>query len=403
MLYASDFVDEGPEVVIERARDRAGLDALEMGAIYHHGRDLYPHNPRHRLLFLDGGACFFRPDMTAFAGHRIQPQLARMLDEIDPVRALVDRADAQGVGARAWTITLHNYTLGERYPEATAENAFGDRSLTDLCPANPDARAYARTVTAELARTGVSTIVAESVSYMPFEHGFHHERQPYPLSETVLYLLGVCFCVHCQDAARSAGGDPGHARAYVREQLQLAIAGEPSDLDDVPLERDAIARLADGAMACILDGREQVVSSLVAQITQEVERAAPACRFVFMDSLGATDAGNQSGPLVVDTSWRFGVDLRAVAGACHGISMMGYSRQQDRFTADALAYRERLGPDTDLSLVLRAMPPDCLVASDLPPKVQLARELGVDWLEFYTYGLMRLSGLDWIRAALARG
>ena len=180
MLYASDIVDEGFEVVIEGARDRGGMDALELGAIYHHGRDLYPHNPRHKLLFLDGGACFFRPDPRAFEGQRIQPHLAAMLSEVDPMRRLVELGDAQASRPRAWTIMLHNFTLGERYPDATAENAFGDRSLTDLCPANPDARAYARTALAELARTGVSTIVAESVCYMPFEHGFHHERQPYP-------------------------------------------------------------------------------------------------------------------------------------------------------------------------------------------------------------------------------
>jgi hypothetical protein len=400
MLYASDFVDEGPETVLGRARERGGLDALELAAIYHHGRDLYPHNPLHRLLFLDGGACFFRPDPTAFEGHLIQPQLARMLDEIDPVRRLVALADDRGIPARAWTITLHNFTLGERYPAATAENVFGDRSLTDLCPANPDSRAYARAITAELARTGVSTIVAESVCYMPFEHGFHHERQPYPLSDTVLYLLGVCFCAHCRAAALAAGGDPDHARAVLRDQLQLAIAGEPSDLDGIPLDRAAVASIADGAMAGLLDARERVVTSLVAGVTEEVERAAPGCRFVFMDSLGASDAGNQTGPLVADTSWRFGVDLRAVAAACHGISMMGYSRDDERFRADAQAYRDRLGPDQPLSLVLRAMPPDCLAAGELPPKIRVARELDVDWLEFYTYGLMRLSGLDWIRDAL---
>jgi hypothetical protein len=81
--------------------------------------------------------------------------------------------------------------------------------------------------------------------------------------------------------------------------------------------------------------------------------------------------------------------------------MMGYSRDMARFEADARAYRALLSPGTPLSLVIRAMPPDCLAAADLPPKVRLARELDVDWLEFYVYGLMRLSGLDWIRDALA--
>ena len=178
---------------------------------------------------------------------------------------------------------LHNFTLGERYPDATAENAFGDRSLTDLCPANPDARAYARTALAELARTGVSTIVAESVCYMPFEHGFHHERQPYALSATVLFLLSLCFCGHCRTAA---GVDASAARELVRSQLELAIAGEPSLLDGVPLERSVLADLGGGVLAVLLDARERVVTSLVAEVTDAVGRAAPGCRFVFMDSPG---------------------------------------------------------------------------------------------------------------------
>jgi hypothetical protein len=328
----------------------------------------------------------------------VQPQLAEVLAEVDPMRQLVRLGDRGSLAVRAWTITLHNLTLGERYPDITAENAFGDRSLTDLCPANPDSRAYTRTITGELARTGVSTIVAESVCYMPFEHGFHHERQPYPLSPTVLFLLSLCFCRHCTAAA--TGCDVEEVRGLIREQLDLAIAGEPCELDEVPLERDAIAGLAAGHLGALLDARERVVTSLVAETTEAVERAAPDCRFVFMDSMVATDAGEQTGPPIVDTSWRFGVDIGAVAAACHGISMMGYSRTAQRFSADAHAYRERLGNDVPLSLVLRAMPPDCLEAGDLPPKIGVARDLRVDWVEFYTYGLMRLSGLDWIRDAL---
>ena len=96
-----------------------------------------------------------------------------MLTEIDALRRLLAVGQARDMAVRAWTINLHNFTLGERYPDATAENAFGDRLLTDLCPANPDARAYARTAAAELARTGVEAIVAESICYMPFDHGFH--------------------------------------------------------------------------------------------------------------------------------------------------------------------------------------------------------------------------------------
>jgi hypothetical protein len=176
MVFASDLVDEGFDAVVEAARERGGFDGIELAAVYHHARDVHPHNPRRKVRFLDGGAASFRPDPEAFAGQRIQPHLAGVLAEVDPLRRLLEVGQERSVAVRAWTINLHNFTLGERYPDVAAENAYGDRLLTDLCPANPDARAYARTVTAELARTGVDAIVAESPSAFAFASTAANER-----------------------------------------------------------------------------------------------------------------------------------------------------------------------------------------------------------------------------------
>jgi hypothetical protein len=398
MAFATDLADEGFETVVDRARERGGFDGIELGAIYHHARDVHPHNPKRRVRFLDGGALFFQPDPRAFAGQRIQPHLAGMLTEIDPLRRLLAVGQARDMAVRAWTINLHNFTLGERYPDATAENAFGDRLLTDLCPANPDARAYARTATAELARTGVEAIVAESVCCMPFDHGFHHERTPYPLSETVRWFLSLCVGRHCRERASRAGVAVDRLREWAATELDRALAGAASVFDDVPLEPAAVAALADGEMAGFLAVREDVVSSLVADITAAVEAAGTA-RFVFMDSMGADESGVQVGPFVADRAWRFGIDLAAVARSCHGMSVMGYSRDQDRFLADLNRYRDILPSGTLTSLVVRAMPPDCFGPDELRPKLAAAEALGIDWAECFVYGLMRLEGLDWFRQA----
>lgn len=397
MVFATDLVDEGFTTVVDVARDRGGCEGIELAAIYHHARDVHPHNPVHRVRFLDGGALFFRPDLNAFAGQRIQPHLAALLDDVDPLLELMPAARARNLAVRAWTITLHNYTLGERYPDATAENAFGDRLLTDLCPANPDARAYARTVTAELARTGVDSITAESICYMPFDHGFHHERTPYPLSETARFCLSLCFCQHCRAGAVAAGVDVDGLREVVRVEVDRALAGAPNLLDDLPLEREAVATIADHEMGGFLDVREAIVTSLFVEITEAVEAAGPA-RFIFMDSHGADEGADQTGPFVADRSWRFGIDLPSVAQNCHGLAVLGYSRDDARFQADLNRYRELL-PDTPLSLILRALPPQCLGPDDLRPKLLAAEQAGIDWVEYFVYALMRLESLDWIREA----
>jgi hypothetical protein len=75
--------------------------------------------------------------------------------------------------------------------------------------------------------------------------------------------------------------------------------------------------VAGGEVGALLNVREQVVASLVAEITEAVAAVGPT-RFVFMDSMGADEAADQVGPLVADRAWRFGVDVAAVAGSCQG-------------------------------------------------------------------------------------
>lgn len=398
MIYATDLVDEGFDVVLQRLQERGAIEAVELAAIYHHARDLYPHNPVHRVHFADGGACFFRPEPKRYAGARIQPRRARLADETDPLEKLVECSRRRGMTPRAWTINLHNTTLGETYPDCAARTVFGDPLLTDLCPANPDVRSYAVAVSADIARYGVDAISAESITYMPFEHGFHHERCPYPLAPIARYLLSVCFCEHCEAAFRESGADTAGLRKWVSSQLQRSIEGDPCLLDDGPLERSYVASLADGEMGALLDARERIITSLVAEVTDAVHREGPTS-LIFMDSMPADDAGDQVGAALVDRSWRFGVDIPAMARSCDGLSVMGYSRNQDRFLADLTAY-QGIVPNEVISVVLRAMPPDCLSPEEILLKIRTARQAGIQWVEFYVYGLMRLRGLDWIGQAL---
>jgi hypothetical protein len=141
-----------------------------------------------------------------------------------------------------------------------------------------------------------------------------------------------------------------------------------------------------------------VVTSLVAETAQAVATAGPA-RLVFVDSHGADDAADQVGPTVASRAWRFGIDLAEVSRRAHAVSVMGYSRDLARFRLDIDAYLPFAHPDSPLSAMLRAMPPDCLGAEDLRPKLEHLAQRGVDWVDWYVYSLMRLEGLDWIRQA----
>ncbi len=200
----TDLVDEGHDAVLDNLQERGGLDGITVACNYHHSRDVFPHNPRHRVIYFTGEH-FFEPDRRRYG--RIQPVVSP-LAERDPLRVLVTKARQRGMAVRGWVNFLHNSRLGQRYPECAVANAFGDRYLNALCPANPDCRAYVRAFGGDLGTYGLEAIRAESVGYMPFEHGYHHERCFVPLSPVARFLMGVCFC----DALHRRGPGGRHRR-----------------------------------------------------------------------------------------------------------------------------------------------------------------------------------------------
>src|SRR5215467_14023443 len=260
--FASDLRHEGAETVLDNVANRAGLGGVTLAAAYHHGRDIFPHNPVRKVHFLEGGTVFFQPDAARYRGLKLQPRVSRLAEESDVLADLCRRASARSMRVRAWTVFLHNYTLGEAHPDCACCNAFGDLHLTDLCPANPDVRAYVRAVSGDIAAHGVSTVVAESLHYHGLEHGFHHERYFIELGPLGRYLLGLCFCEHCLAAAREHRVDVDHLERAVRLELERRFAATP-DPEPAELERGDVEAFADGELGGYLDTRAATVSSLV--------------------------------------------------------------------------------------------------------------------------------------------
>jgi len=372
--FATDLSDEGIETVLDNVEHRGGLGGVTVAVAYHDGRDVFPHNPRHKVRFLEGGAIFFEPG-PALRAARLRPPVSEVAHVLP---GTVEAADARGLAVRAWTVFLHNGALAEANPDCAPENAFGDRYVTDLCPAHPDVRAYARALAADVARLGVAAICAESLHYHGLEHGYAHERYFVPLGKRVRYLLGLCFCEHCLAAARASGVDGEAVRRAAREEIERAFAG--GDGGGEP-ERGEYERV-----------REQVVASLVA----EVADAAGGTPVEFLELSGALKGyahGRPTGPPAPSVAWRFGVDVDAVARACAGIEAIGYAADPERVRGDLQAYGE-----TAVSLILRPTIPDCDSPENLRAKV--ARAQGLRRVDFYHYGFMRLDALDWIRHAL---
>src|SRR5215212_7593931 len=176
LAFASDLCDEGFATVLGNVQDRARVGGLTMAVAYHDARDVFPHNPVHKVRYLEGGAVFFRPERSRYEGLALQPQVAELARTSDPLGELCAAAGERGMHANAWVVFLHNHRLGFVHPACSTQNAFGDPYLTDLCPSNPEVRGFARALASDVARYDVTTVFAESLHFHGLEHGYHHER-----------------------------------------------------------------------------------------------------------------------------------------------------------------------------------------------------------------------------------
>ena len=398
LAFATDLYDEGLDTVLDNVQERAGVDGLTLAVAYHAARDLFPHNPVHKVRYLEGGAVFFRPDESRYEGLQLRPHVAELARAVDPLGDLCAAAGERGMDVNAWIVFLHSDRLGFTHPECATQNAFGDRYLTDLCPSNPEVRAYARALASDVARYEISTILAESLHFHGLAHGYHHERYFEEPGTVGTYLLGLCFCVHCLAAARRRGVDAEMVQHSVRNELERRFAGDGSGEGSEELARDRLAAFGGEQLLGYLDARTETVTSLAAEVS-----AAAGASLVFLDLSGAEKGfatGHPTGEAAPTIGWQVGIDASALAQECDAIEAIGYAADPDRVRLDLDAYRSLLGAAPRLGLMLRPMPPDCRSADNLAVKVALARERGPERLDFYHYGFCRLRSLDWIRQSL---
>ncbi|MCA1730258.1 MAG: hypothetical protein LC751_12865 [Actinobacteria bacterium] len=401
LAFATDLYDEGFDTVLGNVQERAGVDRLTMAVAYHDARDLFPHNPVHKVRYLEGGAVFFRPDESRYEGIQLQPRVAELARTGDPLGDLCAAAGERGMSVNAWAVFLHNDRLGFTRPECATQNAFGDRYLTDLCPSNPEVRAYACALASDVARYEVSTIFAESLHFHGLAHGYHHERYFEELGTIGTYLLGLCFCVHCLEAARRSGVDAEMVHRSVRDELKRRFADGDSSGSSEELTRDLLAAFGGEQLLGYIDARLETVTSLAA----EVSAAAGADTSVaFLDLSGAEKGfatGHPTGDATPTISWQMGIDVAALAEVCDTIEATGYAVDPDRLSLDLDAYQPLLADTSRLGVMLRPMPPDCRSADNLVAKVALARKRGLRRIDFYHYGFCQLRSLDWIRESFA--
>jgi hypothetical protein len=401
LAFATDLLDEGLENVAENVQHRAGANGVTLAAAYHDARDVFPHNPRRVVYFQEPGAVFFQPSPSLFASLELQPPVSTLIGDRDLVADLVAVARRRDMDANAWLVLLH-VDRGRMIESYAQQNAFGDLYLTQLCPSNPHVRAYARAVIADVASREVDSILMESFHFVPFPHGYHHERAFVEITPLTSFLLSLCFCESCARAAAEQGVDLRVLQGAVRSAIRRGLSPDHVDPTSVDDEADVRA-LFDGELGGFLDARAAVVSSLVLELVDAVRETNPETTLMPVDEGGAIKGyigGRPTGVSAPSISWQLGVDLQEVAAAAGAIEVMAYASTEERVLLDLEAYRDAIPESSKLGVILRPVRPDCESPANLRAKVRVVSDLEVDRLDFYHYGLAPLDALDWINSAL---
>jgi hypothetical protein len=397
-VFGTDLLHEGCDVVLDNLQERGGLDGVALSATYHDARDVFPHNPKFHVHRNEGDVAWFAPQRGHYASG-LMPLRAAAAGHADVLADLCRQADPRGLSVTAWTIFLHNSVMATDYPDCATCNVYGDRYLTDLCPAHPRVRAYCCELAADISRYPVQRLMAESLHYRPLEHGEHHERYLIRLPAEARTLLSLCFCAHCRAAGEKAGVDVEGLAAAVRTALQPVWQGQlPPQPSDPLLAASGRAQLNGYVKA-----RTATVTSLVAQVREAM--APSGVQLSFIDHAGAMSHvmhGTGADDDVSVSSRKLGIDAAAVAAQCDEFCVLGYVDTAQRLEAMLGSYRELLGPNARISVALRPLIPDCELEENLAAKIAAVRAARAEGVEFYHYAMMPLNRLDWIRHALGR-
>ncbi len=354
-----------------------GADEISLAVSYHAGKFIHPGDPKARVYFPEDGTVYFRPRRGYGA---VKPAVAAVTLERDVLADLCARDD---IGVNAWTVLNHNTRLGTERPDLCVRNAFGDVYPYSLCPSQPEVRAYAVTLCADIAEGyGVRRLLLETPGWLTYGHGFHHEFAQMPSHPWLDAMLGLCFCDRCRTGAKAAGIDADGLAARIRTAVDAFLDGaaEAPSLEHW--------NASDADLAYFHRFRCEVVTSLVAEIRAAVD---PAVRVKVISTCQRPHA----------TAYLEGHDLAALDAVSDGLELPLYQPNAGSVLADGAYVLERVAA-ARTSVILRPGHPDLTTEADLTAALDGLRAMGVKDFAFYNLGMLRPADLRRLQHVLTR-
>jgi hypothetical protein len=373
--YVWDFVDVGISKAVRELKS-AGLDAVSVAAKYHTVEHLRPRARRERWFVARHAACYFRPTPHLYRATPLKPIASPLLKDGDWFGQICEAAQKVGLKVIAWTVFLHDTRLGLTHPDACMVNCFGDVYTSNLCPANPAVREFCKALVRDLSRYPLMAIEAESLHYGGIGHFHAHEKIGVVLGEAGNFLLGLCFCRHCQAQAKRNGVNAASLRRTVTELLQptFETGKPPAESTDELFDRYPDLR-------AFADARERVVADLVAEVATE---SKVPLSFILMGS-----------------RWDIGASANSLNGSVARFEILAYTSSSREVARRTKATLREVKDGERLVVGLQTYPPAAPDAATLKENVQAAWQAGARCLSFYHYGIMPPANLAWVAEALA--
>ena len=387
-IYPWDLIDEGIEPVLDRLREN-NINGVNVAVNYHTGRFFLPHNPKRKLYYPEPGALYFEPDSKWYEKSAIKPPVSEFASS-EFLKNLREQATKRSMKLTAWSLGLHNSYVGFNYPDTAVENVFGDLDKTSLCPAKDDVRRLFVDMYTDLAQNyEFDNILIESLEFMPFRHGFHHEVIGVPVSVTEDFFMSLSFSPELCEKAEEAGIDIDAVKSFVKIWLEDGFSKPFARKQE--LSWDEISDAANGQMKAYLELREDLVGSLLKEVSEAI-KANGSTKVSVLDF----------GPLYplgpCGLSWQSGANLGTIAECASEVHPTFYFDDQEVFRQKVDEYvgvLNKLPKQIDMIPALRAILPQVGSSEDLKFQVDCLKPHSKG-MTFYNYGFMAYETLKWI-------
>lgn len=387
-IYPWDLQDEGIANVLDRLQSN-NIQGINVAVVYHSGMFFLPHNPKRKLYFPQPGALYFPPDKSWYDKSPIKPPISEFASK-GFWEQLRNEASKRGMIMTAWSLALHNSFIGFNYPDTNVINAFGDHYPTALCPSSSMMSDFLVNMYQDLAKNyNFDNILIESLEFMPFRHGYHHEVFGIPIDPDIDFFMSLSFSPGMYKKAALEGIDIEAVRSFIRKKCEEAF-NNPFQSREVMGWKE-IEDTLDGRLKAYLDLREDLIVNVLKQIKDVISKHSKS-KFSALDF----------GPLYLlgprNTSWQNGVNLAKSAPYLDQIHPTFYFTDKEIFSKKVDEYVKvinKLEKPLDVIPAIRAILPQVANQDDLKNQLDYLKPHSAGFT-FYNYGFMDYQTLKWI-------